>query len=119
MTESELQGLMDKLNFIWRIIDEEEPPTPDIVRGRELLSEEFAAFFSLVKSLDADPNNWHDAMKNSLRVLSVINSNTGNILIQTDEREVIVPFYIDLIRDLGVDVANFRAGDPTLDYRDF
>ncbi len=51
--------------------------------------------------------------------LDRVNAGAGGGLLETDERELLVPLVIDAAVAAGLDPAGFEDGDPTLAFRTF
>jgi len=51
--------------------------------------------------------------------LDEINGAAGGSLLETDERELLVPIILDAAEAAGLDLTAFEDGDPTLIYRNF
>ncbi len=59
------------------------------------------------------------AMKALFARLDEINREAKGALLETDEREVLVPIITDLAEAAGLDVDEFSDGDPTFEFRNF
>lgn len=59
------------------------------------------------------------AMKTLFKELDRINEEAGGGLLETDERELLVPVIIDAASAAGLDVSEFEDGDPTGPFRNF
>lgn len=79
------------------------------------------AFIDRLKNLSAMPDQ-SEIMKEVEAVcsqLNRVNDDAGGQLLETDERELIVPLILSAATVVGLDCTRFENGDPTFDYRDF
>jgi hypothetical protein len=51
--------------------------------------------------------------------LDEINEEADGALLETDEREILVPVIIDAAVAAGLKVSEFKDGDPTMEFRNF
>ncbi|MEM6621351.1 MAG: hypothetical protein AAF674_03930 [Pseudomonadota bacterium] len=68
---------------------------------------------------DTDDATLLSFVKDICEELNAINEAHGSGLLETDEREMIVPFINDVAVMKGLDVTRFAYGDPTEEYREF
>ncbi len=54
-----------------------------------------------------------------MRTLNAINDDAGGGVLETGERELLVPMMNDAVRLMGIDVSQFEDGDPTGAWREF
>ena len=59
------------------------------------------------------------ALKTLFAALDRINEEAEGSLLETDERELLVPVIIDAAAAAGLDVSDFPDGDPTGEFRNF
>jgi hypothetical protein len=60
-----------------------------------------------------------DVMKSLFSTLDDVNREARGGLLETDERELLVPVIIDAAAAAGLDVKAFPDGDPTVKFRNF
>jgi hypothetical protein len=53
------------------------------------------------------------------RELGKVNASCDGRLLETDERELLVPIIIEAASAAGLNTADFQAGDPTFEFRTF
>ena len=59
------------------------------------------------------------AMRELFETLHRINAQADEALLETDERELLVPWIIDVAAASGLDPMEFADGDPTMEFREF
>jgi hypothetical protein len=59
------------------------------------------------------------AMQALFTRLDEINEAAGSCLLETDERELLVPIILEGAEAAGLDLMAFEEGDPTLMFRNF
>lgn len=59
------------------------------------------------------------AMARLFARLDAINKEVDGLILETDERELLVPIILDGAVAAGLNLADFPDGDPTLEYRTF
>lgn len=84
---------------------------------QELVTDPLRAF---VKALPKEPDP-DEAMEALTAVILALNAavEEDEALIETDEREIIVPWLIEMAAEKGLDPDDFEDGDPTGDLREF
>ena len=53
------------------------------------------------------------------RELGELNASCEGRLLETDERELLIPIIIEAASAAGVNTEDFQAGDPTVEFRTF
>ncbi len=59
------------------------------------------------------------AMKSLFETLDEVNEDAGGGLLETDERELLVPVLTDAAVAAGLNLSEFKDGDPTFQFRNF
>ncbi|MEM7221950.1 MAG: hypothetical protein AAF495_03160 [Pseudomonadota bacterium] len=78
-------------------------------------------YFEALKSLPEPgrPDDIMDALKRLFEGLAELNAQSDDALLETDEREVIVPIVIAAAKTAGLPVEDYEDGDPTFAFRMF
>lgn len=66
-----------------------------------------------------DPDTAEDALREAILALNEANDEADGAMLETDEREILVPWLIETAADAGLDPKQFDDGDPTGDLREF
>ncbi len=79
------------------------------------------AYFARLKALPepAGQPAVLEEIKTLFAALDRVNQAAGGGLLETDERELLVPLVIDAAAAAGLDAAAFEDGDPTFAFRNF
>ena len=85
------------------------------------MDELIATYFARLKALpnEAQPTAVLSELEALFRRLDEVNATCDQGLLETDERELLVPIIIDAASAAGLDAAGFDGGDPTLQFRNF
>ena len=80
-----------------------------------------ARYFYGLKQLGSEGNKVKilETMRGLFEELDRINEDAGGGLLETDERELLVPVIIQAAETAGLDVDEFEDGDPTFAFRNF
>ena len=79
------------------------------------------AYFSALSALP-DPAPHNDIMAAMVQLfakLDDVNAKSDGSLLETDERELLVPIIIEGAKLAGLDLSKFSDGDPTGEFRNF
>lgn len=82
----------------------------------------FERFFSVMETIPAPRGDRARALEAIAALyadLDAINETVDGGLLETDERELLVPFVIDATRATGLDPADFPDGEPGGEHRNF
>lgn len=82
----------------------------------------FERFFSAMETIGAPKGERARALEAIAALyadLDAINETVDGGLLETDERELLVPFVIDATRATGLDPADFPDGEPGGEHRNF
>lgn len=81
----------------------------------------FERFFSVMETMRAPVERARvlEAIAALYADLDAVNEAADGGLLETDERELLVPFVIDATRATGLDPAGFPDGEPGGEYRNF
>ena len=87
----------------------------------EQVDQRIAAYFTALKALPdpAAKSAILEEIKTLFGALDQVNAAAGGGLLETDERELLVPLIIEAATAAGLDAAEFEGGDPTFEFRNF
>ena len=90
-------------------------------RAHQRVNAAIARYFSGLKQLgpERDKVKILETMRSLFEELDRVNEAFGGGLLETDERELLVPEIIQAAKTAGLDVDEFEYGDPTLSFRTF
>ena len=78
-------------------------------------------YFEALKDLPENPSESAilDVMKKLFEALGSLNAKSDGALLETDERELLVPMVNSAAQSAGLSIHNFNNDDPTEEFREF
>ncbi len=118
--DQQLRDGLSELDEHWSFCLEEEL-TGHTAALHKQVNDSLAQYFQNLKAV-ADDNSKNvilSSIKQLFQSLDEVNRSSGGGLLETDEREIIVPLVVEAAELCGLDVGDFEDEDPTYEFRTF